>query len=193
MIPSTGRRLPVGADRYKPAAMFLHWVIALGILAAVGMGLYMTVEPMTPIRFRVINWHKWLGILLLAATMARCIYRACHRPPPHVPPLSRMQHLAAGAVHAALYVLCLTVPLAGWAQTSAVGRPVVFFGMLRLPDIAPPDSGLADTLKDAHHLLAWALVILIALHAAAAIKHHLIDRDGVLARMLPRLSHRSSL
>ena len=92
---------------------------------------------------------------------------------------------AASAVHGLLYLLMLAVPLLGWAYSNAAGFPVVWFGMLPLPDWVGPDKPLAATLKLLHKIAAWGLAGLIVAHVAAALKHHFIDRDGLLARMWP--------
>ena len=93
--------------------------------------------------------------------------------------------IAAHAVHRAFYVLFFAVPLAGWAYSSAAGFPVVWFGVLPLPDWVPVDRAWAEVLKATHKAAASALALLVLVHVAAALKHHLIDRDGLLQRMRP--------
>jgi cytochrome b561 len=87
-----------------------------------------------------------------------------------------------------MYLLFFAVPLAGWAYSSAAGFPIVWFGQLPLPDLLAVDKELAELIKPLHKLLALALVALAGLHIAAALKHQLADRDGLLARMLPSRS-----
>ena len=94
---------------------------------------------------------------------------------------------AAGATHALLYVLFFAAPLTGWLFSSAAGFPVVYLGVLQLPDLVPKDRELADLLRAAHKWINYTMAAVIVLHAAAAVKHHLHDRDDVLARMLPFL------
>ena len=84
-----------------------------------------------------------------------------------------------------MYALFFAVPLMGWAYSSAAGFPIVVFGVLPLPDFVPASKELAEMLKPLHGLLAWALAGLVGLHVAAALKHHFIDKDGLLQRMLP--------
>ncbi|MCR6475526.1 cytochrome b [Variovorax sp. ZS18.2.2] len=173
--------------------MLFHWLIAAAVFAAIGMGLYMTSPPITPLRFRVYNWHKWLGVCLLLATVLRVAWRIRHAPPPPLDGVMKsLEVLAARAVHFLLYALCFLVPLSGWAYTTAEGRPVVLFGRFPLPDFVPVNPALADVLKITHHWLAWTLSALILLHIAAALKHRFVDRDGVLARMLPSSPFRRS-
>jgi len=97
--------------------------------------------------------------------------------------MARWQRNAAHATHVAMYMLFFAVPLAGWVYSSAAGFPVVWFGVLALPDFVAPDKALAASLKTVHALLAYTLAALVAVHVAAAIKHQLVDHDGLLARM----------
>ena len=101
-------------------------------------------------------------------------------------PAPAWQQRAAHLTHGALYLLFFAVPLVGWAYSSAAGFPIVWFGVLPLPDFVSPDKALAEAIKPWHRALAWALAALVGLHVAAALKHHFIDRNGLLKRMLPR-------
>ena len=97
------------------------------------------------------------------------------------------QAAVATATHWALHALALAIPLSGWLYDSASGlRPFRFFGLFDVPKLVAPDERLADQAHDAHELLFWVLVVLVALHAGAAFYHHLFQRDDTLARMLPR-------
>ena len=174
--------------RYDPFAITLHWLLALAILVTIGVGLTMTGMPLSPARLRLFNWHKWAGICILALSALRLLWRLAQRPPPP-PPMPAWQRRAAAATHAALYLLFFAVPLAGWAYSSAAGFPVVLFGVLPLPDFVAPDRALSESLKALHRALAWSLAGLAALHVAAALKHQLVDRDGLLLRMMPARRH----
>lgn len=171
-------------QRYGGVAIALHWLLALAIVGAFGVGLYMSDLPLSPTRLKLYNWHKWAGVTILALSALRLLWRLGHRPPAELPGPA-WQLRAAHATHGLFYVLFFAVPLAGWAYSSAAGFPIVWFGVLPLPDFVAPDKALAETLKGLHELLAWALAGLVLLHVAAALKHHFIDRDGLLARMLP--------
>jgi cytochrome b561 len=87
-----------------------------------------------------------------------------------------------------LYALFFIVPLVGWAYSSAAGFPIVVFGVLPLPDFVPADKALAELIKPWHEISAFALMGLVILHVAGALKHQFIDKDGLLSRMLPRRS-----
>jgi cytochrome b561 len=88
-------------------------------------------------------------------------------------------------------VLFFAAPLSGWLFSSAAGFPTVYFGVLQLPDLVGKNPELADVLKVIHRVANYALAALVVLHVVAAVKHHLVDRDEVLARMLPFLKPRN--
>lgn len=175
--------------RYSGVAILFHWLLALAIVGAFGVGLYMTSLPMSPARLKLYNWHKWAGVTILALSALRLLWRLWRRPPPLPDQVLRTmpgwQRAAHHATHGGMYLLFFAVPLVGWAYSSAAGFPVVWFGVLPLPDFVPADKALAEAIKPWHGWLAWALAVLVVLHVAAVIKHQLIDRDGLLARMLP--------
>jgi cytochrome b561 len=172
------------SHRYSGVAIVLHWLMALMIVVSLGVGLTMARMAMSPTRLQLYNWHKWAGILILALAALRLLWRLSHRPP-MLPPMPAWQQAAAHLSHAALYLLFFAVPLFGWAYSSAAGFPVVLFGVLPLPDWVPVDRDLAQALKPWHGRLAWLLGGLALLHVAAAWKHQLVDRDGLINRMLP--------
>ncbi len=171
--------------RYGLVAIGFHWLLAAMIVGSFCVGLVMADLPMSPSRLKLFNWHKWAGITILTLSALRLLWRLTHRPPADVP-MPAWQRRAAHATHFVLYALFFLVPLAGWAYSSASGFPVVVFGVIPLPDFAPVDKELAALLKSRHQMLAYALAIVVLLHIAAALKHHFLDRDGVLQRMWPR-------
>lgn len=180
--------LPASA-RYSSLAMLLHWVLGLVIVAVFVHGLYMVDLPFSPQRLKFYNWHKWAGVCILALSALRLLTRLV-KPPPALPAhiadaMPAWQHRAHHGTHHLLYLLFFAVPLIGWAYSSAAGFPIVLFGQLPLPDFVPVNADLAEILKPAHRFAAYGLALLVLLHVAAALKHHLIDRDGLLQRMLP--------
>ena len=172
------------AARYTPTAIALHWLMALAILGNFCLGLYMADLHMSMTRLRLFNYHKWTGATILLLAALRLLWRMTHRPPAELP-APKWQLSAAAATHWALYGLFFAVPLVGWAYSSAAGFPLVVFGVLPLPDFVPKDKALAETLKDLHSDAAWVLFALVVLHVAAVAKHMIIDRDGLLRRMMP--------
>jgi len=175
------------ATRYTPVAIVLHWLMALAIIGAFGVGLYMADLPFSMTRLKLYNWHKWAGVTILALAAVRLLWRLTHRPPAALP-MPAWQASAAHATHNLLYVTFFAVPLLGWAYSSAAGFPIVWFGVLPLPDFVPKDKALADALKELHKFAAYGLALLVLAHVAGALKHRFIDRDGLMARMSLRRS-----
>ena len=175
--------------RYRLPAIVLHWLLAVALLGLLGMGWYMTGLPFSPQRLKLYNWHKWGGVAVLALSVLRLAWRLAYRPPPLPAQVSAAmpawQHAAHHGVHHLLYLLFLAVPLMGWLYSSAAGFPIVLFGVLPLPDLIGKNQELAQALKPWHGYLAYTLAALVVLHVAAVVKHQLIDRDGLLRRMLP--------
>ncbi len=171
---------------YTRTAIALHWLAALLIVANLALGVSMVELPLSPLKLRVFSWHKWIGITVFLAATARFLWRLSHPPPPPVA-MPEWQRRAAAATHAALYVLMLAIPVSGWIYSSSTGVSVVYLGLVPLPDLVAKDKALAAVLKAVHITLNLGLVALVAVHVGAALKHHLVDRDGVLPRMLPFL------
>ena len=183
LIPSTA------PPRYNTPAIALHWVLAAGIVALFVLGLYMQGLAFSPWRLKLYNWHKWAGISVLVLSVLRLGWRLMHRPPALPDSIARAmpgwQTRAYHATHHLLYLLFFAVPLLGWAYSSAAGFPIVWLGLLPLPDLLPADQALAELVKPWHQWSAMALIGLSLLHIAAALKHHWVDRDGLLQRVLP--------
>jgi cytochrome b561 len=179
---SAGRALA-----YDRRFVALHWLLAALIGAAFVMGLVMVELRFSPLRLRLFNWHKWLGIAILALSAARLCWRlATRRLRPLPADMPAWQLAAARGTHFAFYALFLIVPLSGWLYTSAVGVPVVWLGWLALPDLTPVDKPFAEeVLKPLHSVSAYLLAALVVVHALAALKHQLVDRDRLLAEMWP--------
>ncbi len=175
--------------RFNGFAIFLHWLLALALVGIFSVGLYMADLPFSPQRLKLYNWHKWAGISILTLSAIRLLWRLSHKPPalPQSVTLGMpgWQVTAYHATHVAMYALFFIVPLIGWAYSSAAGFPIVLFGVLPLPDFVSASKPLAEMIKPWHEYSAFALAGLVLLHVAAAVKHHFINKDGLLARMLP--------
>jgi len=159
-------------------------------VVSVTLGIYMVGLKLSPLKLRLYSWHKWVGITIFLLVAARLIWRAANVPPPPIlgPP---WQQVAAVVNHWLLYVLLICIPLSGWLMSSAYGVGVVYFGVIPLPDLIGKNKELGDTLKALHETLAFTMLALVTVHAVAALKHHLLDRDAVLHRMLPLVRPRA--
>lgn len=173
-------------NRYPTLSIALHWLIALLIIAAFSLGLYMTGLPFSLTKLKLFSWHKWLGITILGLVAIRLLYRLFQATPPYPDSTEKWEKVAAHSVHLALYFFMFAVPLSGYFYTYAAGFPVVYLGLVELPAPIAPDPLLKVQLKTLHEVLTTGMLMLISLHIAAALKHHFIDKDSIINRMLPR-------
>ena len=172
---------------YTKTAIRLHWLLALGLTGTFALGIYMHELPLSPDKLKLYAWHKWAGVTLFLLALGRLGWRATHTPPAAPEGMAPWQARVAEAVHGLLYLLMLAIPLSGWLMSSAKGYQTVWFGVLPLPDLLEKDKELGDLLTLIHKTLNFGLLGLVLAHTGAALKHHFIDRDGVLARMVPIL------
>lgn len=172
---------------YTRTAIALHWLMALLIFVTFPVGVVAHEMALSPDKLRLLSYHKWLGVTVFILVLVRLAWRAGHKPAPLPDSLPAWQRSASQFVHVMLYVLLFAIPLSGWLMSSAKGFQTVYLGVLPLPDLLGKDKVLGDALAVLHQSLNITLLVLVAAHVAAALKHHFIDRDGVLARMLPFL------
>lgn len=162
-----------------------HWILALLIIGMGFLGWYMTWLPNAPGKIKIYALHKSIGLTILALALLRVLWRQFDRRPPELP-MPHWQHVAARAVHIALYGVMLLMPLSGWLFNSAGNFPLQWFGLFHVPSLT---NGENPTLKAiagiTHLLLFWVLLVAFILHAGGALKHHFIDRDSTLRRMVP--------
>jgi cytochrome b561 len=186
-------------SRYSTVAIVLHWTIALLIVGQLAGGLFMVRLPneQAALKFQIFQLHKSFGITILVLSLFRLGWRLTHRPPPLPAAMPAWERLAARGVHIAFYVLLIAVPLAGWAYVSVapLNVPTVLFGLVPLPHLPFAVAGaereaLAESLAGLHEALAFTMAGLLVLHIAAALKHHFVNKDGVLAHMLPMAAKR---
>ncbi|MBI5791795.1 MAG: cytochrome b [Rhodocyclales bacterium] len=172
---------------YTHTAIGLHWLIAIAIIGTFSLGLYMHELPLSPQKLKLYSWHKWAGVTIFLFVFVRLAWRLAHQPPALPAAMPGWQRSVAEATHVLLYLLMFAVPLSGWLMSSAKGFQTVWFGVLPLPDLLQKDTDLGDLLQQMHMLLNFTMAALVGAHAGAALKHHFLDRDEILARMLPFL------
>lgn len=172
-------------QHYTATAKSLHWVMAILIIGLLALGFYMQDLPLSPEKLKLYSWHKWAGVTAFLLVLVRLAWRAGHRPPPLPASMPELLQLVAHGGHLALYGLMLAMPLSGWLMSSAKGFQTVWFGLLPIPDLLAKDKALGDLLQNVHATLAVLFVLILVGHVAAALKHHFIDRDDILTRMLP--------
>lgn len=180
------------SEHYTGTAKSLHWLMALMIIGMVPLGMYMHELPVSPQKLQLYSWHKWVGVTVFVLLLARVAWRITHRPPPLPWQMSKIQRTLSHAGHIVLYLLMLAIPLSGWLMSSAKGYQTVWFGVLPIPDLLGKDKELGDTLAEVHESLSWIMIVVLIGHVAAALKHHFIDRDDVLTRILPSHKQQTS-
>lgn len=199
------------APRYTAIAVVLHWAIAFAILFNIVLGFWMHISAehggVTQAIFQAFQLHKSVGLTVLALSLVRLGWRLTHRPPPLPAHMAAWERIVSKATHWAFYVLMLALPLSGWLYVSAgwsheqdraFNVPTLYFGLFQVPHLfGLPEageatrSGTAEASFTAHYILAYTAIALVALHVAAALKHHLFDGDEVLAHMVPGLKARN--
>jgi cytochrome b561 len=171
-------------DRYTNVAIILHWLIGFCILGQIFLGIWMVDIPKSPpgIRAEYFNLHKSIGLVLIALIAVRIYWRATHRPPALPAYIVSWQAKVSKATHHLLYILMVLIPLTGLMGSIYSKFPIKFFGT-SLPRLAEPDQVLKDFFTDSHIFLTSLIMVILALHIVAALKHRLLDKDGVFQRM----------
>lgn len=170
---------------YTGTAKVLHWLVALIIIGLFVLGQYMSDLSMSPRKLQLYSWHKWFGVTVFLLVLVRLGWRLTHQPPRLPAQMPKLQQLASHVGHMTLYGLMLAIPISGWLMSSAKGYQTVWFGVLPIPDLLGKDKLLGDLLAELHGALNGLLMFIVVIHVIAALKHHFIDRDDVLKRMLP--------
>ena len=182
--------------RYNAIAVALHWAIALLIIGQIAGGFYMHNLPnASPVKFDLYQLHKSFGLSILVLTVFRLGWRLAHKVPALPSATPPWQRFGARAAHWGFYALMLLIPLSGWAMVSVspLEIPTVLFGVIPVPHL-PFFGGVADRagaeefLIGVHEMLAFAMIALLVLHVGAALKHRVVDKDGVLQSMAPSRS-----
>ena len=182
-----------GARRYSIGAIVFHWTIAALILLNLVLGWRMAKAEGLD-KFTLFQAHKSVGITVLVLSVLRVAWRLTHRPPPYPASMHRWEKVVAKTTHWTFYGLMLAMPLTGWVivSASALNIPTLLYKTIPFPHIGfvhdqplPVRAALEKNVGTTHVLLAYLFAALIGLHIAAALKHHFVDHDGVLGRMLP--------
>lgn len=170
---------------YGHLAIMFHWLVALTVYGMFGLGLWMvSLGYYDGWYHKAPELHKSIGILLLLIMLARVIWRWISPPPPPLNSWSRLTRLSATAVHLLLYLLLFAIMFTGYLISTADGKPINVFGWFNVPATFSDAGEQADLAGTVHLWLAWSVVLLSVAHALAAIKHHVIDKDVALTRML---------
>lgn len=177
-------------SRYGLLSILLHWLVAAGVFGMFGLGLWMVdLDYYSSWYTKAPALHKSIGLCLLVLMLLRVLWRALSPPPLPLANHDRKTQLASKAAHWLLYLGLFALMLTGYLISTADGRGISVFNWFEVPASLTSIPDQEDVAGVVHTWLAWTLVILAGLHALAALKHHFIDRDTTLTRMLGRTRH----
>jgi len=166
-------------------AQFLHWAVALAVIGLCVVGLLMQELPASPTKIKVYALHKSIGITVLALVILRLFWRLIDRRPPHPAAMPGWQRTLSALTAGLLYLLLLAMPLSGWLYNSASNFSLRWFNLFSIPPLTGPDPAIKAWAQDLHSYGFYLLGLLFALHVGAALRHHYVERDATLRRMLP--------
>lgn len=190
-------------SQYSRVAIVLHWLIGLSIVAMLAFGLWIDEQLENPATreaaFNAVQLHKSFGLTILVLSLVRLAWRLTHRPPPLPATMKGWEIGLAHLTHWSFYLLMIGIPLSGWIMVSTSrlnSIPTIWFGLFQWPHVPglathPDRLAISDAAHEAHEVTAYLMIALLVLHVAAALKHHLVDRDDVLPRMLPWIGKRA--
>ncbi len=170
---------------YGRISMLFHWLSALTVFSLFGVGLYMMTLTYYDALYQVLpGWHMSVGLTLFAVTLLRLLWKTVNPKLASLPGHNALTVRLASIAHYLLYGLILAVMVSGYLITTADGRPISFFGLFNVPALVSGIDGQEDLAGEIHFYLAWTIVIFAGLHGLAALKHHFIDKDQTLIRMI---------
>jgi cytochrome b561 len=171
------------ANHFGIIAILFHWIMALLLIGLVCVGLYMDYIPISAQKLKLYGWHKEFGILALMLVIVRFTWRL-RNITPSLSNLAKLEQVGARLAHYAFYFFMFALPISGIFLTSAAGLPASFFGWFTIPALIAPSEPLRLLFTEIHQWIGYALIATFCLHVAGALKHHFIDRDDILKRML---------
>ncbi|MDZ7788461.1 MAG: cytochrome b [Halofilum sp. (in: g-proteobacteria)] len=181
-------RLRNTSTNWGAIAKLFHWLIALCIITNLGLGYWAEGLALSPTKVEAFYWHKSIGLTVLWLALLRLLWRFTN-PSPRLPTgMAGWERALAHTSHVLLYALMIAMPLSGWIIHSAANFPLDLYGVFPVPDIVPSstdESAIGDLAKAAHYWMFVAICVLLTLHVLGALKHHIVNRDDVLKRMLP--------
>ena len=184
MTPIERTFIPAAPNqRYDTLTQAIHWLSLVAIAIAFVIGLSLEDMPRGPEKTQLVNLHASLGVLVIGLTAVRLGWRTVVAAP--ASPDSRLMQFAGKAMHLTLYAVILAVPISGVLMMAAKGRSFDVFGLFTAPPLMATDRAFGESLEEAHEVLSYLMLVLVGLHAAAAVFHQAILKDGALARMLP--------
>ena len=174
-----------GEDHYGLVSISFHWAIALAVIGLVGLGAWMVdLAYYHPWYHDSLTLHKAIGIVVIALALAKFGWRFAERKPGFEPEVRSYERAGATAMHWLLSALMILLPVTGYLISTSEGAGVDIFGLFELPVLFEISEPVRDLAIEIHFYLAYGGIALVAVHAGAALKHHLVDKGSTLARML---------
>lgn len=175
------------STRYGSVTKFFHWTVVLLVLTQVYSIIHVSLLPEhSPLAgFLIGTLHKSIGILVLIFAFFGYFWRLLNVHPSFPPSMPVWEILSARLAHMLLYLCLFVMPISGLLMSTADGRPPSFFGLYQLPQFIEKNPAMANYFFNVHRYTAILLIGLVVLHTLAALKHHFINKDSVLKRMLP--------
>lgn len=177
--------MQISARPLSRPTITLHWLVAIVVIGMLAFGLYLEDYPRGPDREMLAAWHATIGMVALVLGAVRLLWRLREGLPPPVAPAAAWQETLARTIHWFLLAAVLMMPLSGIVTTLGHGKSIDLFGLATIGPMAA-DHTLAEAGEIVHAVLSKLLILALLVHAAAALKHHILDRDATLARMLGR-------
>ncbi|PIV33341.1 MAG: cytochrome B [Lysobacterales bacterium CG02_land_8_20_14_3_00_62_12] len=172
-------------EHWGTLTKFFHWTIAVLVIATMVLGSWMTELAPSADKMRWYALHKSIGLSILLLMLLRLLWRRFDQRPRPAPGLGPIASRVSRTVHASFYLLLIAMPISGWLYNSAANFPLRWFGWVHVPALVGADPMLKKIALSVHETLFWVILGLLVLHVAGALKHHFMDRDNSLRRMLP--------
>jgi len=172
-------------EKYGTISKILHWGIALLVLALIALGWYMTsLDYYHPWRHRTLSLHKSVGVLVFILFMIKILWLIKNPTPKISDKLKKWERIAAWIVHKFLFAIICILPITGYIMSTSSGSSISFFGMFEIAPLFTAGENARDISENIHEIIAYSTLAVAILHIAAALKHHFIDKDDTLKKML---------
>lgn len=172
--------------KYSGLAMALHWLVGIAVIVTWRIAESAEHAPTREAEGAIMANHIALGVVIFVLVASRLIWRLMNPPPAPVQGHAGWERMLAKGTHLAMYTLMLVMPLAGWFAMSLLDANISVWGLVDLPKLpVAPNPDLAEQIFETHALAGTTLLVLVAVHILATLKHTIIDKDGTIFRMLP--------
>lgn len=171
--------------RYGHVTRCLHWTVAVLMIGLLWLGWYLAgLSYYDRWFYTSLEWHKALGMVALVAGVVKVIWAAGSHGPPPLESTAAWERSGTRTVHVILFAMMVVVPVTGYMISTSAGDGISMLGWFEVPAVLPKSERMRDLAVELHYYLAYGTAVLVAIHVLAALKHHFVDRDATLRRML---------